>query len=201
VDIVVRAEGKARAAVCEFVREPNHRLPEEWRGSLSGDVSVKQNDSIEFLESALSKWRLYEIRGRIGRSPVEFEAQIKREKYADVLGMFVINAPWSSLKGSIGFCQFRRTWCHNLAIDFIAVHPMLLVRNPPISGIGTALLHEVAVFARHLETTYVWLETTDLSVKYYSGLFGTSPASDLLRLPTAEFYEKLHSKFDGHRVN
>jgi hypothetical protein len=168
-------------------------MADNWRRHLTAFSSIKQEDSVEFLESALSKWRLYDARGRAVVSEQALKESIARDPDIDCLAMLSINAPWAKICDSLGICQFRRTWSHNLTIDFLAVHPALLGDNPMVSGVGTALLYRVALLAHKIRAENVWLETTDLSVSYYSYLFGLPRASDLIIIPTANFYKRLRS--------
>jgi hypothetical protein len=170
-------------------------MAEEWREHLSTSSTISQQDSVEYLESALSKWRFYEDRDRAVDSEKALIQSIKNDSTIDALGMLTIHASWANLKESLGFCQFRRTWSNNLTIDFLAVHPALLLPKPPISGVGTALLYYVSTLARRIGAKRVWLETTDVSVNYYSYLFGTSKTSDLLNIPVAKFHKRLTGFF------
>jgi hypothetical protein len=197
VRLYVRTEGKPREVTCEFVRDPEPAWAKRWRNSLTEQSSFRQQDSVEFLESALSKWSLYRSRNRIATNQRSVEDRIRQDRTIDLLCMVELPAPWSDFEGSIGMCQFRRTWCHNFAIDFLATHPALLGEHPRISGVGTALLYGVAILAKDLKINDIWLETTDLSIGYYSFLFGTSTASDLLVLPAGQFYQVLESRFSS----
>jgi hypothetical protein len=113
----------------------------------------------------------------------------------DALAMLSIKAPWAGVGRSLGVCQFRRTWRNSITIDYLAVHPSLLATPKLISGVGTALLYSMAIVANRLGATRLWLETTDLSANYYSALFGTDKMSDLVIIPTTEFYSRLLSYF------
>jgi hypothetical protein len=156
---------------------------------------MAQLDSVEFLESAFSKWRLYHERQRTAISEETLVDHIQLNQASDILGILSVEAPWASFGISIGICQFRRTWSNNVTIDFLTVHPLLLGTPRAISGVGTALLYCVAKLAHRIEARNVWLETTDLSVNYYSRLFGTPDTSDLAVIPTAAFYDNLRQRF------
>lgn len=200
MQVVVTVEGEIRKATCEFVQQPSPQWAEIWRKKLSSSVSTKQEDSIEFLESALSKWNLYRVHERIACSEQDLKQQISDDPKVDVLAIITLDATWSRLDGGMGVCQFRRTWRHNFVIDYIAVHPALLVEAPSVEGVGTMLLYTVATLATTLNIEKVWLETTDLSAPYYSRLFGISEASDLIVLPARKFYEALDRRYAGVRT-
>lgn len=193
MNIPVKHEGIEKYARCEFVRFWDRRLLARWDIVLS--FSPQQQDSIEFLESSLSKWRLYENRGRVAKSVKELAQLIRGNAKVDALGVIALSADWWDRDDVLGFCQFRRTWSHNLAIDYLAVHPVLLEAPRPVSGVGTALLYRLATIAHEIVANQIWLEASDLSVNYYAHLFGMKPESDVIIIPRQYFYEALRSKF------
>jgi hypothetical protein len=201
VQILVRFEGRNQQASADLIEEPDEHWLESWRLALTGESTPRQEDSLEFLNSALSKWQLYDHRGRIARSEQDFEKKIENDPHADLLAIIALKAAWWRSNDCMGICQFRRTWRHNLVIDFLAVHPALLGPIKSLSGVGTALLYRAAILAKDLRFEQVWLETTDLSAGYYSRLFGTSAASDVLTLPMPEFYDRIHQRFAGAGTN
>lgn len=166
-----------------------------WRAEVSPESTDRQRDSVEFLESALSKWRLYGARQRTASSEHQLIRLIAKDPAIDALAILSVRAPWANLGNSVGICQFRRTWRNSIVIDYLAVHPSLLKPPKRISGVGTALLYSVAVIANNLGATRLWLETTDLSANYYSALLGTDKMSDLIIIPTTQFYATLLSYF------
>lgn len=184
-------------ANCDFMETPISTERLGWTAYAGAGSPMKERDSMEFLESAFSKWKLYYARGRCASSEGDLVELIRADSGADILGILSIEDSFSGIGESLGICQFRRTWSHNIAIDFVAVHPLLLRPSSPISGVGTALLYCVAGIAHRIRAEKVWLETTDLSVNYYSRLFGTSNTSDLLVLPTEAFYGILKARFEG----
>ena len=198
MDVFVRANAEVKTVQCDLIRGCSHHVPKDWAAYLCGEgCSFEQRDTVEFAESAVSKWQLYDAHSRVARSEDELRAQITIEPSIDTLGIITASAGWWPLSDWMGFCQFRRTWSHNLAIDYLAVHPALLNRPPPVSGVGTALLYRTAVMAKNLGIKAVWLETTDLSAPFYARVFGTSPASDHVVIPTRKFHGTLHRRFAG----
>jgi len=169
----------------------------EWRKLLSPHSSGQQQDSVEFLESALSKWKLYARRGRVATSQRQLLQMIDDNIKIDVLAILDVQADWSALGRRLGICQFRRTWSNSIAVDFLAVHPTLLAAQKQISGVGTALLYCIAQIATRIGAERIWLETTDLSVEYYAHLFGGAVNFDLLIASTKQFYDSLHGRFEG----
>jgi hypothetical protein len=187
-------KGKIRTAVCDHVKRPSPRTLAAWRRHISPKSSAREVDSLELLESAHSKWHLYRARRRTVSSEGELLKLIENEPLVDALGMIAIQAPWARLDGHLGVCQFRRTWCHNFAIDYLAIHPVALAEPKTISGVGTALLFGAASLASQIDAKNIWLETTDLSVHFYSHLFNTDETSDIVSIPVLRFYETLRKR-------
>jgi N-acetylglutamate synthase-like GNAT family acetyltransferase len=198
VRIAVRADGKLQFVTCQLIDRAPVVTVREWRKLTSlARSSPQQQDSVEFLESALSKWKLYTRRGRIATSQRKLTQMVTDNPKIDVLAILDAKADWSELGHRVGICQLRRTWSNSIAIDFLAVHPALLAPHKQISGVGTALLYGVAQIARRIGAERIWLETTDLSVAYYVHLFGDAVSNDLLIAPAKQFYDNLHSRFEG----
>ena len=193
--VALRSEGKNRAASCTFLREPDPEILLSWKNALPIRSSDQQRDAVEFLESALSKWRLYAARKRTAVTEQQLARLIERDHAIDALSILSLRASWAGVGESLGICQFRRTWRHSIVVDYLAVHPLLLTPKKAISGAGTALLFSLATVANNLRVPRLWLETTDLSANYYSALFGTDRFSDLLIIPTTEFHTVLQSYF------
>lgn len=195
--IPVRAQGGDQFVNGGLIGQAPVVTAREWRKLLSPESSGQQHDSVEFLESAVSKWKLYARRDRVATSQRQLIQMIDENPKIDVLAIFDAQASWSALGHRLGICQFRRTWSNSIAIDFLAVHPALLAPAKPISGVGTALLCCVAQIARRIGADRIWLETTDLSVDYYAHLFGDAVTFDLLIVPTKKFYDILHDRFES----
>ena len=171
-------------------------LVREWSAALDAESTGPQRDTVEFLESAASKWGLYEGKERVVRSADELRARVERNQRSEVLGVLTAAAPWCD-GAIVGFCQFRRTWCNNVVFDFLGVHPSLLMpATREISGVGTALLYHLALIATELKAEFVWAETTDTSASFYANLFARPSIADLLVINAPEFFEPLASAIE-----
>jgi hypothetical protein len=200
VRVPVRVNGQRQCIDGHFIARSPLITAREWRHLLTAESSGQQHDAVEFVESAVSKWKLYARRGRVARSQKQLLRMISEDKRIDVLAILEARATWSSLGRRLGLCQFRRTWSNSIAIDFLAVHPALLAPQKQISGVGTAMLYCVARIAMKLKAKEIWLETTDLSAEYYGHLFGIRVNSDLLVVSGDEFYNRLHVRFQSAKA-
>jgi hypothetical protein len=159
-----------------------------------GTSEQREHDTVEYLESVLAKWSLYERKERIARSLPELARRVQRQPREEVFGVLLASAKWHRGGATIGFCEFRRTWCNHIVFDFLGVHPELLRGTArPISGVGTALLYRLALVAQRLRARMIWAETSESSASYYASVFGLSEPSDLLRVEGNEFLHALES--------
>lgn len=182
MELPVRARDAVKSITIDFADAVPAALVGEWSAELPVESTGPQRDAVEFLESAASKWALYEHKERIARSAEELRARVEQDANAEVLGVLTASARWYRDGGVAGFCQFRRTWCNNIVFDFLDVHPQLLVpATREISGLGTALLYRLAVVAMELNAGLVWAETTDTSAHFYARLFRSPVAGRLAR--------------------
>ena len=193
--IVLTPDDKPLKAECNFLKRPFSGWSETWRAQVTTSMSSKQEDTIEFLESALSKWELYSIRERVAHSEKDLEEKIRADPHADALAIFTLTASSHDLAGGLGMCAFRRTWQHNFAIDYVSVNPALLGEEPPLKGVGTALLFGIARVAQTLRIQKIWLETTNISFGYYARLFEIQEESDLLIFEATRFFDLLERRF------
>ena len=90
-----------------------------------------------------------------------------------------------------GVCLFRRTWCNNLIIDYLAKHP-----HAPMKGIGVSLPWYVARIGSAIKADTIWAETSQNSVGYYMKVFGKPDMTDLLYLRRDE-YEVFWKRVEG----
>lgn len=165
-----------------------------WSRFSQEESNPRKLDAIEFAASAIQKWRDLRKKHRVARSMREIEVFVKDNPYSEVAALIVAKAVSFKRMKLLGLCLFRRTWAHNIYLDYIAVHP-LLVENPrrPIRGLGPALLYYVSCLAAELKSTdekpiqAIWGETTQNSVEFYRGLLEGKNIQDLLYLNKEEY--------------
>lgn len=86
----------------------------------------------------------------------------------------------------MGLAYCRRTWCHHLALDFLAVHPRALEQTPLVSGVGSGIVFGLVQLARSLEITHIWGEATKHSATFYEKLLAAAPVQDLFVIQAPE---------------
>lgn len=153
----------------DFAREVQESTNDEWS---KHRLTEQHDDSLEYLYSASSKWTLYDRMNRVVRSPDELVKNVQDEPKGEFLAVLTVSSE-AILDGKmLGFCQFRRTWSNNVVFDYLAIHPLLLTKEPPVKGVGTALLAALAQVVKAVKANRVWAETSEASVGFYSWLFG-----------------------------
>jgi hypothetical protein len=86
----------------------------------------------------------------------------------------------------VGLAYCRRTWCHHLALDFLALHPQALNQTWHMSGVGSGIIFGLVQLASALNIQRIWGEATANSAPFYEKLLAVSPVHDLFVIETRE---------------
>jgi hypothetical protein len=200
MQVPVRADGHSKQMTIEFADAMPASLIGEWSAALDAGSTGPEWDSVEFLESAVSKWALYERKGRLVRSLEELQARVEQHPQGEMLGVLIASAGWYRHGAVAGFCAFRRTWSNNLVFDFLGVLPSLLVpATRDLSGVGTGLLYGIGRLSVALDAGLIWAETTDTSAAFYERLFNLGSLGDLLVVNPEVFLKPLASAIETPR--
>lgn len=147
----VEAAGEFRPVEFTFASESEVRRIRSWRKMTSA------TDAGEFAALAAKRWFYYT---REGATVESLDEWAKRYKFL-----------------ALAYC--RRTWCHHLVLDFLAVRPGVSVAGQPIRGIGTGILASLAGLADSLGMETMWGEATASSAPFYEKVLKTKPIKDL----------------------
>lgn len=105
---------------------------------------------------------------------------------AELAFLMVASAAWAKPHKFLALAYCRRTWCHHLVLDFLAVRPGVSFANQPIRGIGSGILATLAGLADSLSMETMWGEATASSAAFYEKVLKIYPVKDLFVLqPTA----------------
>ena len=141
----VEAGGEFRPVEITFANETEVRRVRGWR-KLPGAT-----DAGEFATLAAKRWFYYSREGASVASLAELRAAIRRNDRAELAFLLVASAAWAKPDQFLALAFCRRTWCHHLVLDFLAVRPGLKFAGQPISGMGSGVLFSLAVWQRPLE--------------------------------------------------
>jgi hypothetical protein len=134
-----------RLAEVEFASDPDVRTIRAWAQVPRPGASQKAQDAAEYAGLAVEKLEMTQQRGRLPRSLEELRRALaearQNQQTPELIAMLVARAEWHHPTPTLGFCLFRRTWAHNLFVDYLGTDPQRHEAGAePISGLGTALL-------------------------------------------------------------
>lgn len=169
----VEAAGEFRPVEMTFATEAEVRRVRAWR-KLPGAT-----DAGEFAALAAKRWFYYTREGASVASLAELRAAIGRNDRAELAFLLVASATWAKPYEFLALAFCRRTWCHHLVLDFLAVRPGLKFAGQPISGVGSGVLFSLTGLAETLGMETIWGEATANSAPFYEKVLKTRPIQDL----------------------
>ena len=134
----VEAAGEFWPVELTFATELEVRRVRAWR------KMIPATDAGEFAALAAKRWFYYTREGATVASLEGLRAAIRRNERAEIAFLLVASAAWAKRYKFLALAYCRRTWCHHLVLDFLAVRPGVSFANQPISGIGTGVLASLA---------------------------------------------------------
>ncbi|GDY23633.1 hypothetical protein LBMAG56_49800 [Verrucomicrobiota bacterium] len=157
----VEAAGEFRPVEMNFATEAEVRRVRAWR-KLPGAT-----DAGEFAALAAKRWFYYTREGASVASLAELRAAIGRNDRAELAFLLVASAAWAKPYKFLALAYCRRTWCHHLVLDFLAVRPGLRFSRQPISGVGSGVMATLMDLADSLGMETLWGEATANSAGFY----------------------------------
>ena len=169
----VEAAGEFRPVELTFATESEVRRVRAWR------KMTPATDAGEFAALAAKRWFYYTREGATASSLGKLRAAIRRNKRAEMAFLLVASAEWAKRYKFLALAYCRRTWCHHLVLDFLAVRPGLTFANQPIYGIGAGILFSLTKLADSLGIETIWGEATASSATFYEKVLQIRPVKDL----------------------
>ncbi len=169
----VEAAGEFRPVELTFANEAEVRRVRAWR------KMIPATDAGEFAALAAKRWFYYTREGATVAGLDELRAAIRRNKRAELAFLLVATAEWAKRHKFLALAYCRRTWCHHLALDFLAVHPGTHSGETPIRGIGSGMLATLVAMAASLNIETIWGEATASSAPFYERVIESGPVEDL----------------------
>jgi hypothetical protein len=171
-EFIVRVDTNPQKVVLEFAALGDVSFVEKWRESLGTSPEPVQRDAVDFAELARDR---YFADSSVGQpyiaSPQNLSQQIARDPQCEVAGFMLLKCDWFSNSEVIGLCHFRRTWCNNIVVDYLAAHPLTLKQmddtSYKVKGVGTALLCFLSRIAADNSCGQIWGEATNSSCTFY----------------------------------
>jgi len=173
--IIFHAEagGQFRPVQLEFATEAEVKRIRAWR------KMTPATDAGEFAALAAKRWFYYAREGASVASLDQLRAAIKRNQRAELAFLMVASAEWAKRYKFLAIAHCRRTWCHHLALDFLAVRPGASFANQPIRGLGSGIIFGLAKLADALGMEIIWGEATGSSAPFYEKALRIHSVQDL----------------------
>ena len=172
----VEAAGEFRPVEFTFASESEVRRVRSWR------KMTPATDAGEFAALAAKRWFYYTREGATIASLDELRTAIRRNARAELAFLMVASAEWAKRYKFLALAYCRRTWCHHLVLDFLAVRPGLTVANQPVSGLGSGVLFSLADIADSLGMETIWGEATANSAPFYNRALQLRSVQDLFSI-------------------
>jgi len=184
----IKVNGESRTASLRFATKAELR---RYHRSLSSAVNQSQSlqavrDAVEFTRLAAKRWRYYSEAGEAVESLVELQQAFNRNKRCEVAFILIATTQLGNHEMPIGLAYCRRTWCHHLAIDFLALHPHTLDEREQVAGVGSGIVYGLVRLAKALRIRRIWGEATVHSAPFYERLLALAPILDLFVIESRE---------------
>jgi N-acetylglutamate synthase-like GNAT family acetyltransferase len=176
---IVSFEGERRFVNLVFGAPMDIRQLLHWRtgAAMRGDPQVR--DAMEFRKLATKRWRYY-LKGNEAATDLRaLKRAIRTNPAAEVGFLLIAKASWHSAIPVMACCFCRRSWCHQLIVDFLAVHPKVLAgANGRVRGVGTRMIYSLVGLADALGIATIWGEATKSSAAFYQKVLNLPKVSD-----------------------
>jgi hypothetical protein len=205
-DFIVAVNANPEKVVVKFATLHDMSFVLRWRETLGANPKPTQRDAVDFAELARER---FIADSKLGQPYIEtlgkMQEHIARDPKCEVAGFMLLKCDWFYASQVIGICHFRRTWCNNIVLDYLATHPLTLGETEDtrhkVKGIGTVLLCCLSRIAIENSCELIWGEATDRSCGYYEKLFELEVVKDLIVVPRDNFTLCANRKLDWQGNN
>jgi hypothetical protein len=194
MEVALELNGTPKTARVVFAVRDDLAFIQGWREKLGHDINPYRKDAVDFAALAIQR---FEADSEVGQPYVQSVSDIldhvSHDPQCEVAGFLLLTSDWFPDSNVLGICHFRRTFCNNIVLDYLAGHPFT-VRPPEnyqysVRGVGTALMCVLSTVAVSLGCAYIWGEATSISRKFYRRVFRLDSIEDLILVPKSSFTE------------
>ena len=172
-------DGQPKPVQLRFGNENDLAELRRWRSPARLRANPHVSDALEYARLASKRWAYYHRNGETATTLPQLRAAIKRNPRAEVAFMLIARASWQPDLNLLGIIYSRRSWCHRLIVDFVAVHPNVIGRlRENIRGVGTGLFNGLIQIADDLGIGMIWGEATVNSAPFYEKILGAESVFD-----------------------
>ncbi len=188
---IVSFEGRRRSVDLVFGTPMDMRDLLRWRAPTTGRSDPQVCDAMEFRKLATKRWRYYLKGNEAATSLVELKRVVRDNPSAEIGFLLMAKARWHRATPVLGCCFCRRSWCHHLIVDFLAVHPKVLAgTGGRVRGVGTGIIYSLVGLADDLGIKAIWGEATKNSAPFSRLLVKDqivpSPSATAMLRPTGQ---------------
>ncbi len=182
----IQFQGAPQEARLRFASRNELRSYHRSLASGSSERSTPIREAIEFTRLAAKRWRYYARAEEAAESLAGLRRGIRREPECEVAFILVAVLRQARRELALGLAYCRRTWCHHLALDFLALHPRALAQPGRMTGVGSGIVFGIVQLAQALQVARIWGEATRNSAPFYEKLLSVSPVEDLFIIEAPE---------------
>jgi hypothetical protein len=182
----IKINGQPRTANLRFATKAELQRYHQSLAPFAREASTVIREAVEFTRLAAKRWRYYSSTDEAAESFVKLREEMHRDKKCEVAFIMVATIRQGRQDLPVGLAYCRRTWCHHLALDFLALHPRALNQAWQVSGIGSGIIFGLVQLARVLRIRRIWGEATVNSAPFYERLLAVSPVRDLFVIEARE---------------
>lgn len=150
-----------------------------WRTSAVSRSDPQVRNALEFRKLATKRWRYYLKGNEAATSLRQLKHTLRANPSAEVGFLLMAKASWQPAIPVLACCFCRRSWCHHLIVDFLAVHPKVLAGTPGrVRGVGTGMIYSLVGLADALGIGTIWGEATKNSAPFYEKVLNLPKVTD-----------------------
>jgi len=176
---IVSFEGEHRLVNLVFGTPMDLRGLLRWRTATATRSDPQVRDALEFRKLATKRWRYYLKGNEAATSLRELKRAIRANPSSEVGFLLMAKASWHPAIPVLACCFCRRSWCHHLIVDFLAVHPKVLTgAGGRVRGAGTGMIYSLVGLADALGIRTIWGEATRNSAPFYEKVLNLPKVTD-----------------------
>lgn len=175
----IKVEGALQTATLRFATSAELQRYHRSLSPFARESSTIIREAVEFTRLAAKRWRYYSRAGEAVESLANLRGEVREDSRSEIAFILLATIRRNNRDLPVGLAYCRRTWCHHLALDFLAVHPRALIRRPPVSGVGSGIVFGSVQLANALGISRIWGEATANSAPFYEKLLAVRPVQDL----------------------
>jgi hypothetical protein len=200
-EFIVEVSAKPHKVAVEFATLRDMGFVEKWRETLGTSPEPIQRDAVDLAQLARDR---FFADSRVGQPYIAASGDVRDhiglDPQCEVAGLMLLKCEWFPDSEIIGLCHFRRTWCNNIVLDYLAKHPLTLgdVQDAryKVKGIGPALLCFLSRIAIDHSCDQIWGEATNSSCDFYRRFFELDQVKDLFVIPADNVVKCANRKLD-----